>query len=160
MTAYWRPVLLFILFTLCGSILSQASASHVQKDQASAGGLRITVTDAQGHLVSGVSCSLLLASEPRKIVATAVTNSGGVAAFTQVPDGEYVLRIESKGFETFTKDRIVINGSEVSEMKVVLVVAAPSATVTIRSPDELTTSVQAGATTAAGTLQRGTLQRL
>jgi len=124
------------------------------------GGLRITVTDAQGHLLSGVSCSLLRSTEPSKIVATAVTNSEGVATFNEAAAGEYVLRVESTGFETFTKDGVVIKGNEVSEMKVILVVASVSASVTIKSPDELTTSVQSGATIAAGSLQRQTLQRL
>lgn len=124
------------------------------------GALRITVTDARAHLLSGVSCSLLRSTEPTRIVATAVTNNEGVATFNEAPAGEYVLRVESTGFETFTKDGVVIKGNEVSEMKVILVVAPVSASVTIKSPDELTTSVQSGATIAAGNLQRQTLQRL
>jgi Carboxypeptidase regulatory-like domain/TonB-dependent Receptor Plug Domain len=124
------------------------------------GGLRITVTDAQGHLLSGVSCSLLRSTEPTTIVATAITDNEGVATFNETPAGEYVLRIESTGFETFTKDAVVINGNEISEMKVTLAVASVAASVTIKSPDELTTSVQSGATIVAGNLQRQTLQRL
>ena len=124
------------------------------------GGLRITVTDAQGHLLSGASCSLLRSTEATRIVATAITDNEGVATFNEAPAGEYVLRIESTGFETFTKDAVVIKGNEISEMKVTLVVASVSASVTIKSPDELTTSVQSGATIAAGNLQRETLQRL
>lgn len=124
------------------------------------GGLRITVTDAQGHLLSGVGCSLLRSTEPTRIVATAVTNDEGVATFNEAPAGEYVLRVESTGFETFTKDGVVIKGNEVSEMKVILGVASVSASVTIKSPDEVTTSIQSGATIAAGNLQRQTLQRL
>jgi len=160
MSICYRRVMLLVLFTLCGSILSQASSNKVLNSQTLAGGLRVTVTDAQGHLLPGASCSLMRASDATKIVATAVTNSHGVATFTDVAAGEYVLRVESTGFETFTKDQVILKGSEVSEMKAVLAVAAPSASVTIKSPDELTTSVQAGATTAAGNLSRGTLQRL
>lgn len=160
MAVFSSRVLLFIFCALCGSVLSQASANPVQSDRAAAGVLRVTVTDPQARLLSGASCSLLRPSAPEKIVATAVTNGEGVATFTEVAAGEYILRVESKGFETFTKDRVVINGGEVSELKVGLVVAAASATVTIRSPDEMTTSVQAGATTAAGNFQRSTLQRL
>src|SRR5262245_30652462 len=124
------------------------------------GGLRITVTDGQGHLLSEVNCSLFRLSDPAKAVATAVTSNDGVATFAEIPAGEYVLRVESTGFESFTKDRVVIKGSEVAEVKVVLAVAAVSANVTIRSPDELSTSIEAGATTAAGILQRQMLQRL
>jgi len=160
MSLCWRRVVLFILFTLCGSVLPSASSSQIQNSQELAGALRVTVTDSQERSLSGASCSLLRAPDPAKIVASAVTNHEGVATFAEVPAGEYVLRIESKGFETFTKDRVVIKGSEVAEVKVVLAVAAVSAHVTIRSPDEVTTGVQAGATTAAGDLQRGTLQRL
>src|SRR5690349_24981250 len=77
------------------------------------GGLRIIVTDAQGHLLSGVSCSLLRAAEPSRIVATAVTDNEGLATFNETPAGEYVLRVESTGFETFTKHGVVIKGNEV-----------------------------------------------
>jgi len=160
MSLCWRRVVLFILFTLCGSVLPSASFSQVQNSQELAGALRVTVTDSQERSLSGASCSVLRAPDPAKIVATAVTNHEGVATFTEVPAGEYVLRVESTGFETLTKGRVVIKGSEVAEVKVVLAVAAVSAHVTIRSPDELTTGVEAGATTAAGNLQRQTLQRL
>src|SRR5215510_13510041 len=91
------------------------------------GGLRITVTDAQGRLLSGVRCSLLRSTEPTKIVATAVTSNEGVATFNEAPAGGYVLRVEGTGFETFTKDGVVIKGNEVSKMKVTLVVASVSA---------------------------------
>jgi len=124
------------------------------------GALRITVTDAQGHLLSGGSCSLLRASEPSSVVATAVTNSEGVATFAEVPAGEYVLRVESAGFKTFTDNRVVVKNDEVVEMKIALAIAEVSASVIVKSPDELTTSVQSGATIAAGNLQRQTLQRL
>jgi len=151
---------LFILFALCGSILPSASFSQVQNSQELAGVLRVAVTDSQKRSLSGASCALRRALDATKTVATAVTDNEGVATFAEIPAGEYVLRVESTGFETLTKDRVVIKGSEVAEVKVVLAVAAVSANVTIRSPDELATSVEAGATTAAGNLQRQTLQRL
>ena len=122
--------------------------------------LRVTVTDAQERLLSGVSCSLLPTSNPTKIVATVVTSTEGVATFSELPPGEYVLRVESAGFETFTKDRVVVKANGISEVNVALAVAAPTASVTIKSPDEVTTSVQVGATIAAGNLRRSTLQRL
>jgi hypothetical protein len=124
------------------------------------GGLRITVTDAQGHLLSGVSCSLLRASEPTSVVATAVTNSEGVAVFAEVDAGEYVLRIESTGFKTFTNNLVVLKNNDVVDLKVALALAEVSASVTVKSPDELTTKVESGATIAAGNLRRQTLQRL
>src|SRR5262249_51917841 len=144
MAVLWSRVLLFIFCMLCGSVLSQASSSQVRADREQNGTLRVRVTDSQGRSVSRASCSLVPASEPNKIVSTAETDTDGVASFPNLPAGEYVLKVESTGFETFTNNRVVIKSSEVAEVKVVLAIADVSASVTVKSPDELTTSVQSG----------------
>ena len=142
------------------SLWSFSANIGLHRQQSPTGSLRITVTDPNKHPLSGVSCSLWPAGDGTKTVATAVTNPEGVATLTKVPVGEYVLKAESAGFETFTTNRLSIKDSEISEVKVVLVVATLSASVTVKSPDAETTAVEAGATTAAGNLRRETLERL
>ena len=161
MAVLWPRIALSIFCTLWGSVLSQTYSSHLRPDRATGGAtLRVTVTDSKEHSLSAASCSLLRTSVPTTVVATAVTNSEGVATFAEVEAGKYVLRVESTGFKTFTDNRIVVKNDEAVEIKIALAVAELSASVTVKSPDELRTSVESGATIAAGNLQRQTLQRL
>src|SRR5215813_2123361 len=137
-----------------------AFTDHYYSLRLPAGTLRVTVTDAQQHSLGGVTCSLIRTSDPAKVVATALTDSEGVATLVEVARGEYILTVESTGFEIFKKNHVVIKDHEIIELKIVLAVAALSANVTISSPDEETTSVAAGATTPSGNLRRKTLERL
>src|SRR5215831_7761021 len=81
-----RPHLLF----------SSESAFYndVRQSQSQAGGLRVTVTDAQQHLLSGINCSLLLSSDLSTIVAKSATDRDGVATFHEVIVCEYILTVE------------------------------------------------------------------
>ena len=160
MAGLWSRVALLVFCTLWGSGSSQASSSQVRLDQATGGALSITVTDPQGRSLSAASCSLVRASEPTMVVASAESNGDGTAMFAEVPAGEYVLRVERTGFKTITDKRVVIKNQEVVEVKIALAVAEVSASVIVKAADELTTSVQSGATVASGNLQRQTLQRL
>jgi hypothetical protein len=84
------------------------SASQEQQSGLIITGLRVTVTDAQQRSLNGVTCSLLLPRESATVVATATTDEQGVAAFTAIAPGAYILRIESEGFEAFTKSNVVV----------------------------------------------------
>jgi len=160
MAVFWSRVVLFTFCIVWGSFLAHTSSGQVPADRAQGGTLRVTVADSHERSLAGASCSLLRASEPNKIISTVATDTDGVAIFPNLTAGDYVLKVESRGFETFTNDRVVIKSSGVAELRVVLAVAGVSASVTVKSPGELTTSVQSGATVAAGNLQRQTLQRL
>ena len=137
-----------------------ASPSKGHQPDSSAASLRVTVTDTEQHSLTGATCSLLRPNEAAQVVATATTDEKGVATFTAVAPGVYILRVESRGFETFTKSDIVIKDDALTDLKAVLAVAEVAESVTVESPGEEATSVAAGASPASGNLQRKALQRL
>ena len=122
--------------------------------------LRVTVIDAEQHLLRGALCTLLRANEPGVVVATSTTDDQGVAVFASIPPGSYVLRVAGKGFETFTKDIVVVKDDASSDIKVALTVASVAETVTVESPGEKATNIEAGASTPSGNLQFKEIQRL
>jgi outer membrane receptor protein involved in Fe transport len=122
--------------------------------------LRVIVVDAQKHLLSGVSCTLLRSTEPTVVVATSTTDNEGVAVFASSPPGSYVLRVAGTGFETFTKDHVVITDGAETSVDVILSVASVAETVTVESPGETATTVAAGASAATGSLKGQAMQRL
>jgi hypothetical protein len=89
-----------------------------------------------------------------------MTDEQGEVAFQAVPSGTYALRVESKGFETFSKNDIIITNGPPGEISVALAVAGVAENVTITAPDEASTGVEAGASTPTGTLQRESLSSL
>src|SRR5690242_15031667 len=79
------------------------SPAQGQQSESSIASLQVTVTDAQQHSLNGVTCSLLRPNDSKAVVATATTDEQGVATLTVATSGIYILRVESKGFETFTQ---------------------------------------------------------
>jgi outer membrane receptor protein involved in Fe transport len=146
------------LLLLLGLIFD--GAVFAQQSPPASGSLRVTVTDSDGRAVPGAACSLLLASETSSI-ATATSDSAGVADFSSVAPGSYTLRIESKGFETLARRDVVIGkDSSPLALTVALSVSTVAETVTVAAPNNTATSVDAGASTPSGTLERQSLQRL
>jgi hypothetical protein len=129
--------------------------------RAASAGLRVLVTDAQQRGVAGAVCTLSPANNNAKASIIASTDELGVAKFpdTLIP-GNYTLRVESPGFETFNRTDVVLKDSGITDIAVSLLVAAVSGNVTVSAPSDAATNVQAGASTAAGILQRQSLQRL
>ena len=148
------------LLLLSGLALDSPAAQRGTAAPSPAGPLRVTVIDAEQHLLRGAICSLLGEHEPRVVIATAVTDDQGVAVFAAIPPGSYVLRVAGKGFETFTKDNVVVKDGAASDINVMLTVASVAESVTVESPSETATTVQAGASTATGNLQLKEIQRL
>ena len=99
-------------------------------------------------------------NEPTVVVASATSNDDGIATFTGIKPGVYSLRVESSGFEPINRKDVVISQSTVAEIKAVLAIASVAEKVTINAPGEEATSVEAGASIAAGTLERKAMQRL
>ena len=137
------------------------SNGFAQQAQNGGLGLRVLVTDAQQRAVAGAVCSLSPAGNNAKVAATASTDEQGVGKFsaTLVP-GNYTLRVESPGFETFSRNDLVVKDGEITEIAVSLKIAAVTENVTVAVPADEATSVQAGASTAAAVLRRQSLQRL
>src|SRR5258708_4613864 len=144
------------LAILWACVVSNAFAQHPQRF-----GLRVLVTDEQQHAVVGAVCALGPANNNAKVAATASTDERGIAKFpaTLIP-GNYKLRVESPGFETFNRNDFVVKDSGITEIAVSLKVAAITGNVTVTLLPDEATNVQAGSSTAAGTLQRQSLQRL
>ncbi|MDQ2936836.1 MAG: carboxypeptidase regulatory-like domain-containing protein [Acidobacteriota bacterium] len=146
-----------VLVPLCLLMLSSSHAQQIQPNSST--GLQVTVIDPDQHFLRGVTCSLFRPTAPPKVVATAVTNDQGVAIFASLTPGLYTLRVEVSGFEPFKGD-VVIEDKSSSEIRVALPLASVAESVTVESPNEEATGVEAGASTASGSLQRKLLQRL
>jgi hypothetical protein len=148
-------LLFFLGLALDGSAAPQSSVAP-----SAAGALRVTVTDAQQQVLRGATCSLLRSNEANKIVATATTDDQGIAVFASLTPGPYVLRVAGKGFETLTKNNVVVKDGAATDVNVLLTIASVAESVTVESPSEIATSVEAGASTATGNIQRQAMQRL
>ena len=90
------------------------------------------------------------------VAATASTDEQGVGKFsaTLIP-GNYALRVESPGFETFNRNDLVVKDGEITEIAVSLKIAAVTENVTVAAPADEATNVQAGASTAAAVVAIG-----
>src|ERR1700716_3009484 len=131
-----------------------ASNAFAQQPQTGGLGLRVLVTDAQQRAVAGAVCSLSPANNNAKVAATASTDEQGIAKFpATLTPGNYRLRVESPGFEAFNRNDLVVKDGETTEIAVSLKVAAVTGNVTIALLPDEATNVQAGSSTAAGTLQ-------
>jgi hypothetical protein len=148
------------LLFFMGVALDGAAAQLRPTSRLPAGILRVTVVDAQKHLLSGVSCTLLRSTEPTAVVATATSDDQGVAIFPSTPPGSYVLRVAGKGFATLTRKGVVITDGTATNVDAILSVASVAESVTVESPSETATTVEAGASTATGNIQRQAIQRL
>jgi Carboxypeptidase regulatory-like domain/TonB-dependent Receptor Plug Domain len=157
-TPYSLAKCCFTLAILWACVLSPVFA---QQSQNGGIGVRVLVADSQQRPVAGAVCSLIPTNNNAKVTVTASTDERGVAKFpaTLIP-GNYTLRVESPGFETFNQNELVVKDGETTEVAVSLKIAAVSENVTIAAPADEATNVQAGASTAAGILQRQSLQRL
>lgn len=148
------------LLFLLGLVLDSSAAQQVPAAQSPTANLRLHVTDARHQTLRGATCSLLSAEEPTKVVASATTDDQGVAVFASISPGSYVVRVASKGFETFTSEHVIVKEGATTDINLVLPVAPVSESVTVESANETSTTVAAGASIATGTLQRQSLQRL
>src|SRR3989442_2898792 len=148
----------YALAVLC---LCAVGVGHAQQSPAGAQGLRILVTDSQQRALAGAACALRSSSDNATVAASATSDEQGIATFpTTLAAGNYTLRVESQGFETLTRNDVVIKDGAVTDITVSLKVGGVTESVTISLPTEDATNVQAGASTAAGTLRRQSLQRL
>jgi hypothetical protein len=160
------PALAGIVFFGAGSSANAQSAappgissSQSQQPAPRTINLRVVVTDEQNHSLPGATCSLINPADS-KVIATAATNQEGVATFTAVPSGPYTLRVEKSGFEPFIQNDVVVKDGSATDLKVSMAVGSVAANVTVQSPGEEVTSVDAGASTASGNIARKSLQRL
>ena len=86
-------VLAAISVAVLGLVISAASQTTV-----STGGIQGTVTDASGAVVRGAKVSLTYVATGQ--IASVDTNSAGAYIFAFLNPGDFVVRIEAKGFKT------------------------------------------------------------
>lgn len=149
------------IFCLLGIVfLSTARALHGQQDLTKPS-LRVVVHDAQGRALPGANCLLLPPPNLGAAELSATTDDQGVATFpTILAPATYTLRIASEGFETLTRSDVKVPERGLITIEVSLTVATVTESVTVASPVNDATTVQAGSSTPAGSLQRKALQRL
>jgi hypothetical protein len=131
-----------------------------QRPQSKGATLRIALTDAEQRPISGATCSLIRKDDSSRVVATAVTGEGGLVEFPAISPGVYTIKVESKGFEPLVKSDLVVRDNGLTEERVTLAVASVAASVSVDSPNAESVKVDAGASTASGTLQRKDVGRL
>jgi hypothetical protein len=108
------------------------------------GGIRGTITDRSGAVLPGVTARLL--DGQRRIVAQAVTDSGGRYLLRGLAGGSYRIEFSLPGFSTVTKDVNIEAGAETgSDAELNVGSVAETITVTGESP----------ARNAAPTFRRG-----
>lgn len=119
--------------------------------------LRVVVADAQTRVIAGAKCVL---SQNKRTIAEVQTDENGAAAFANLSNGVYELKIEKEGFEKYEKNSIEIGGNALAELNVLLNVGAVSAQVTIENSGENVNTVEAGSSPPAADVQRRTIERL
>lgn len=106
----------------------------------STGGMEGTVTDPSGALVSGATVSLTNLSTG--LTASVNTNLVGVYTFAFLKPGDFVLRIEAKGFKT-TRLPITVKVDQTANGNAKLVVGNSSESIDVLASDLQVNTVQA-----------------
>lgn len=122
--------------------------------------LRIVVKEAQGLPVPGAGCALARVSGGKTQSAAATSDDQGAARFSNILPGRYSLTVTKQGFETLTRNDVLVDEKLESEIVIVLTVATIQEKVTVTAPAETATSVAAGAVTPAGNIKRETMKSL
>jgi hypothetical protein len=123
--AKFRYILLPLVFLLtCVGARSQANSTVTG-----------IVTDPSGALVSGAT--IQLADQAMGAIRSTVSDASGLYAIGGLNAGAYNMKVTAPGFETYTKNGIVVNISATFRVDVELTVGATSQTVTVAA-DTLT----------------------
>ncbi len=132
--------------------------SNDNAQNATLGGLRVVVTDAQNQVIAGAKCAL---SQNKKIIAEVQTDESGTATFANLIVGVYELKIEKEGFGKYEKTDVKISAADAfTEIAAALAVNQVSAEVTIENSAENVNTVEAGSSPPAADVQRKTIERL
>jgi porin len=115
---------------------------------------------AAGDLpIAGATCTLVSVPSTPDHTLAAVSDNLGLARFTNVVPGNYTLTVTKAGFDKLTRSSVVIKDQPESEIQVVLSTANVQHA-TVAAPSEISTSVEVGAGTTSGNLQRNTIESL
>jgi hypothetical protein len=113
--------------------------------QVQTGSILIKSMDEQGAVVPGASTTV---SSPVLVAGsqTGVTDSGGVYRFVSLPPGTYTVKVELTGFQSISREGIVVGAGSTTPVDFTLKVGSLSETVVIKaeSPVIDTTSATVG----------------
>ena len=120
------------------AVVALASTAHAQVQT---GSILVRAVDEQGALMPGVTITL---TSPVLVAGTmtGVTDTGGVNRFPSLVPGTYTVKIELSGFQTVTRENIVVLVGQTTPVEFAMKVAslAENITVTGASPTVDTTS--------------------
>lgn len=147
----------FVGLALCAYAISTCQAQEAKRGPIE---LRVLVADERQQPIAGAFCSLESSAGAARVSATSITDERGVAVFRTLAPGNYTLQVDSQGFEALKRNDVIIKDTGVTEIAVSLKIAVVTESVTVTALGEEATNVKSGASTAAGTLKRESLQRL
>lgn len=128
-------ILVALFFLAC------AAVPAVRAQQGNLGTVAVTVVDSSGGVISGAE--LQLRDLATNAVRNATTQSGGTYSFVNLPVGTYALSVSKAGFQTSQFSSVVVQASQVTDVKASLQVGVATETVVVHeaaSPLVQTTS--------------------
>jgi Carboxypeptidase regulatory-like domain len=120
----WKLGLAVVMLVI--ALLCSGNAAWAQEVTATITG---TVTDASGAVVSGAT--ITAKSVERGIAYTATSNESGLYRISQLPVGNYDLRIEKSGFQTSLYPSFVLTLNQVARIDVELKLGQVSQTIEV-----------------------------
>ena len=111
------------------AIFMLALAAHSWA-QVQSGSILVKAVDDQGAVVPGVTVTLTSPVLPRPIVG--VTDSAGVHRFSALTPATYVIRTSLSGFQTVTRDGVVVTQNQTVSIDVSMKVGSLTEEVTVK----------------------------
>ena len=145
-----KRILIAVLVVTC----TCATVSVAQEITGSVVG---TVTDSSGAIISGALVTTTN-TDKNVDVRTVTTNQNGYYVVTFLPIGHYAVRVEAKGFKTYTRTGITLNVNDQLTINAELQPGDVKETVTVEAdvtPIELQTATASGLITGVGTYNDG-----
>src|SRR5262245_20532435 len=144
-----------VLQMFCSLLLVVAASTVAARGQSYQGGLRGAARDASGAVVVG--CELSLINEETNTARSAVTNSEGEYAFTNVLPGVYTLVATKSGYKKYEGKNIRVGTQEFITLDVRLEVGQTTESVTISGEPMI---LESSNPSIATTLETRALQEL
>jgi hypothetical protein len=123
----FKTVLLFLLVLLAPTAIILA--------QTATGGVNGTITDPSGARFAGAAVKLI--NQATNIESLVLTNESGFYTFVNVKPGNYILRVEAKGFKTAQIPAFEVGVSQVLTQNVMLTLGDITQTVEVTSEAEM-----------------------
>jgi hypothetical protein len=127
------------------SVVAVACSAGAAVGQVQTGSILVKSVDEQGGVVPGATVTV---SSPVLVsgTQTGVTDSAGAYRFVSLPPGTYALKVELTGFQTISREGIVVGAGNTTPIDVALRVGNLSETMTVKgeSPVIDTTNATVG----------------